>query len=96
MYHPLYYQAKRCIGRPIYLHHANGRVYHGIVHAVTPNGVYVLYSRPVYGMASASSEDTDQPYADAHVELVYFPGAYFAFGALTGLTLGTLAGAYLW
>ena len=87
MYHPLYYQAKRYVGRPVYAYHMNGSVYHGTLHMVARSGVYIMNCRPVSYLASMEQGDAS---SDVSPELVYSPGAYFAFGALTGLTLGAL------
>jgi hypothetical protein len=36
------------------------------------------------------------PMDEVNPELAYSPGAFFAVGALTGLTLGALASPYWW
>lgn len=94
MAHPLYYTARRFVGRRVTLYHVNGMAYCGTLMHVEPHGVYLMRQGPGVGMVSAEM-DRD---ADASIDttLVYYPGGYFAFGALTGLTLGALAGGWLW
>ena len=100
MHHPLYYHAMRYVGRPIYVYHQNGYVYHGTLSMVSRSGIYVLNCRPIghpVNYQSDSSKSVTDLLDVTHNEeakgsLIYVPGAYFAFGALTGLTLGALAG----
>lgn len=101
MCHPLYPRACRMIGRPVYVHHVSGRVYHGTLLSTTQNGIYLMPHPPAGRLATAeggvgleigSRCDT----TDVRAELVYAPGRYFAFGALTGLTIGALAGGWWW
>jgi hypothetical protein len=97
--HPLYRRAIRLVGTPVYAHHLDGRVFHGILHSVTSNGVYILNCRTAY---LASSQETDARFDVLETEtrsepaLVYAPGAFFAFGALAGFTAGVVAGRYWW
>ncbi|QQE79876.1 hypothetical protein [Alicyclobacillus sp. SO9] len=99
MAHPLYHHAVRLTGRPVYVHHLDGRVSQGILHSVTYDGVYLLNCRPAY-LASFEEHDTQLDVSDAsnraEPELIYAPGAFFAFGALAGFTAGALAGRYWW
>ena len=96
MYHPLYPIARGMVGRPVYAHHMNGTTFYGVLQSVAPHGVYLLNARRV-ALAGATMPAANGEYAlaeqvsDNDVDLVYAPGAYFAFGALTGLTLGALA-----
>ncbi len=91
MYHPLYYHARRYEGKQVFVYHQNGVVYQGIVSMVTPTGVYLLNCHPINRLVSDQADERE-----AKLELVYVPGAYFAFGALTGLTLGALAYRLYW
>ena len=91
MYHPLYYHARRYAGQPVFVYHQNGVVYHGIVSMVTPTGVYLLNCHPIQRLIGYQANESE-----AGLELVYAPGAYFAFGALTGLTIGALAYGLYW
>jgi hypothetical protein len=102
MCHPLYPVARGLVGRHVHIHHRNGSVYRGTLHSAVDHGIYVMPGQT--GVYPASS-DTD--IVDVHVldgaenglsgelDLVYYPGRYFAYGALTGLTLGAAA-AFLW
>lgn len=96
MSHPLYPVACRLVGRPIVAYHVRGSVHHGILQQVAPHGIYML----PYGAGYASGDKNDLTLNHAmdstnrNYDLVYAPGAFFAFGALTGLTLGALAGGY--
>ena len=99
MIHPLYPVARRMVGRPVYVHHVTGRVHYGLLQSVAPHGIYVTPLRGGAQMMSASEtsapvllEDLQTPAMQP--DLVYSPGGYFAFGALTGLTLGALAFAW--
>lgn len=100
MYHPLYYQATRYMGRPVYVHHMNGRTYHGTITGVNPGGIYVVQHPPGTNLTAANAEQFSCDHAlhdgDLALDLVYSPGAYFGFGALTGLTLGAMAGGLWW
>lgn len=98
MVHPLYHHACRLVGRPVYAHHFNGRVYHGWLHTVHANGVYLtpMGTRPV----SAADPEThiiqlNEAPNNNSPEHVYAPGWYFAFGALAGLTAAAVA-PYFW
>ncbi|MCL6443909.1 MAG: hypothetical protein K6T83_10715 [Alicyclobacillus sp.] len=104
MAHPLYGHALRLVGKPVYAHHIRGRSYHGILQSVAPHGIYMTLHGP--GMRLMSGDAVNMEHAidaqlamtgqSADAELVYSPGAYFAFGALTGLTLGALASPWWW
>lgn len=101
MAHPLYVHAVRLVGRPVYAHHINGTVYHGLLQSATSNGIYV-WSYHV-GYARLTDPDTAAKFVNADVDsntltpaLAYSPGIYFGFGALAGLTLGALASPFLW
>lgn len=86
--HPLYYQARGMVGQPVYVHHRNGRTYHGTLQSVTEHGIYLMPHAP--GARLASHEEAAKTSCDLNAVLVYYPGAYFGFGALAGLTLGAL------
>ncbi|WP_062306251.1 hypothetical protein [Alicyclobacillus sendaiensis] len=95
MPHPLYPIAKQYVGRPVIVYHVNGRRYHGILHSVRDHGIYLLNVRPIAHSAGQAEErfSTLNEAQSGDIETVYAPVAYFAFGALTGLTLGTALGA---
>jgi hypothetical protein len=100
MYHPLYPVARSMVGRPVNVHHINGRRYRGTLQSVAPHGIYLL---PHGGRLASGSKSTESvelaenhQLRDEDVNLVYAPAAFFGFGALTGLTLGALAGGYYW
>ena len=93
VYHPLYYRAVRWVGRTVCAHHINGSMYTGTLLSVNPRGIYILQPRAVRPIKAT---DQEQATAGDDVELIYSPGAYFGFGALTGLTLGAAAGGLLW
>lgn len=93
MAHPLYPVARRMVGRHVHAHHTNGRVYPGILQNVTQNGIYLL---PMNYASYAKTDTNDLTTLEAITDTpdttqVYAPAGYFAFGALTGLTLGALA-----
>ena len=100
MYHPMYHYASRLVGKQVYVHHMNGTMYHGTLTAVQPSGVYVFLHPPGSRFATANSTDLDLQRAigsaDVDAEMVYWPGAYFAFGALTGLTAAALFSPFVW
>jgi len=101
MVHPLYYTAARCSGKPVFLYHNSGRVYHGTLVSVAPHGVYIVQHPPGTVLTSSTTADAEPGFAaddggDTDVSLTYSPMSYFAFGALTGLTLGAVAGRYWW
>ncbi|WP_051343540.1 hypothetical protein [Alicyclobacillus herbarius] len=98
--HPLYPVARQLVGRPVIAHHVSGRKYPGILQSVTPNGVYLL-SAPVVASGTAETRKSLAELAIAVQQPVdttpiYSPAGYFGFGALTGFTLGALAGRYWW
>lgn len=95
MAHPLYPVARRLVGRPIVAHHINGRAYPGILHSVQSHGIYMYHT----SLASFDEGDKDvmalgDLESSENTEEIYAPFGYFAFGALTGLTLGALARPY--
>lgn len=99
MTHPLYPVACRMVGRVVVAHHISGRKYTGVLHLVSNSGIY-LHSYP-YSVSYKDEEDSvvlsiEQGIQNDQVSLVYSPVAFFGFGALTGLTLGALAGGYYW
>lgn len=101
MCHPLYHHALRLAGQPVYAHHVNGRVYHGTITSVTRSGIF-LVPHPVGARMAGGvrAESAELLHAigggDAKPELVYSPGAYFAFGALTGLTVAAAFAPFFW
>jgi hypothetical protein len=102
MCHPLYPVARQYVGRPVDVHHVSGTIYCGVLQSATPHGVYVSPCVPRARIISADGGDLQSEHAilaqtdSVHPELAYSPGAFFAFGALTGLTLGALASPYWW
>ncbi|RIV22906.1 hypothetical protein D2Q93_08755 [Alicyclobacillaceae bacterium I2511] len=96
MYHPLYYQAVRLRGQPVYVQHVNGRVYRGTLMSVLPHGVYLM-PRPTQAalMSDFSQSDVFKTHP-GDVELIYSPVSYFAFGALAGLGVAALAAPLWW
>lgn len=102
MDHPLYHHAVRLVGQPVFAHHANGRVYHGTITSVTRSGIF-LVQHPV-GTRMASGGRDDVPMlshaiggAVAQPDPVFLPAWFFAFGALTGLTLAAASfWPYVW
>lgn len=94
--HPLYPVASRLVGRQIYCAHVSGQVYRGLLQSVTTSGIYLMPTRGVT-MATATDQELgvdiqidSQTQDDTTV--VFFPAAFFAFGALAGLGLGYAAG----
>ncbi|OFW78161.1 MAG: hypothetical protein A2201_06285 [Alicyclobacillus sp. RIFOXYA1_FULL_53_8] len=92
--HPLYPVASRLVGRQVYCSHVSGRVYRGLLQSVTPGGIYLM---PGATMATATDEELavdikNDSLAQDEPTLVFFPAAFFAFGALAGLGLGYAAG----
>lgn len=104
MCHPLYPVASRLVGSPVIAHHISGRAYSGTLHTVTQTGIYLLPHGGrvsyVHGVKQAVVADTALESSYANHDLVWFPGAYFAFGTLAGLGLGLAAGSawgrYYW
>jgi hypothetical protein len=102
MYHPLYPVARRLVGRPVNVYHRSGTVYCGVLNSVAHHGVYVSPCVPRTRVISADGSDAQSEHAllapmdEVNPELAYSPGAFFAFGALTGLALGALASPYWW
>ncbi len=54
--HPLYHHAHKLVGQHVYVH-AYGRVHHGLLHQVTPEG---LYLQRMDGAHTASVPGTPQ------------------------------------
>lgn len=102
MAHPLYHQAFGMVGRYVYVHHLNGQTYPGILQSVTQSGIYLMPYRPRTVLTHADETYFGLTFAvnkqdvNADFQPVYAPGAYFAFGALAGLSLGALASPYVW
>ena len=94
--HPLYPVATRLVGKYVYCSHVGGQVHYGILQSVTTTGIYLM---PTQG-ANLSNADSRGSQLDLALHsqdqtdstLVFFPAAFFAFGALTGLGLGLAAG----
>ncbi|GMA63781.1 hypothetical protein NZD89_00445 [Alicyclobacillus fastidiosus] len=97
MYHPLYPVACRLVGRVVVAHHVTGRKYVGVLHSVSTSGIYLRqYTAAVsfnHNEENSVELSIQKGVQDDQVSLVYSPLGYFAFGALTGLTLGALATA---
>lgn len=104
--HPLYPVANRLVGKYVYCAHVSGRVHYGLLQSVTSSGVYLMPShgiRPIkqdsaedrldFAIQQHSFQDNGSHQENTDTEFVYFPGAYLAFGALTGLGLGLAFGA---
>lgn len=103
MCHPLYPVARRMVGRRVNIHHRCGSVYRGTLHSVANHGIYVAPYQQGYRMMASEDDVLDVTLLDdtnslltADATQVYAPYSYYAFGALTGLTLGVAAGAFLW
>ena len=104
MYHPLYYRAVRLVGRPVCAHHICGRMHHGTLLHVTHGGIFLLPYPAGARLAGADGEQARPVRAcagqtDAGAQLAYAPAppaVYFAFGALTGLTIAALAAPFVW
>ncbi|GMA56672.1 hypothetical protein C7445_101358 [Alicyclobacillus sacchari] len=94
MAHPLYPVARRLVGRHVIAHHINGRSYPGILHSVYDHGIYLIHATPASSDKEASFITLSETPSGDTVDHVYAPASYFAFGALTGLTLGALARPY--
>lgn len=103
MAHPLYHQATRLVGQPVYVHHLNGAVHHGTLMSVAPHGIYVM-PHPV-GTRLASADNVlpnashamqSQGQTSNDIDLVYGPAAFFGFGALTGLTAAAMFSPFWW
>jgi hypothetical protein len=95
MTHPLYPVANRLVGRHVIAYHVNGRAYPGILHSVHHHGIYLIHTSPVSADTRELNASTlGDLNATEDVQPVYAPLGYFAFGALTGLTLGALASPY--
>ena len=100
--HPLYGHAARLVGQPVYIYHAQGRVYHGVLQSVIPTGIWINLcdpnptpaGGPVASVAPAHA--TLDATLDSKVAPVFFPAAFFAFGALFGLAAASLAYPYYW
>ncbi|WAH37821.1 hypothetical protein [Alicyclobacillus dauci] len=91
-YHPLYPVARRYLGRPVNAHHKNGQVYSGILQNVTDRGIYLLpVSHTSYETRSTNFCTLGEAKDNRDLTQVYSPAGFFAFGALSGLTLGALA-----
>lgn len=97
MYHPLYPVAQRMMGRPVNVHHVNGRTYSGVLGHVAPHGIYLAPRGSLMsGTPHTDAITADEAASSSDIDLVYSPYAYFGFGALTGLTIGALAGGWWW
>nr|NNM90407.1 hypothetical protein [Bacilli bacterium] len=102
MMHPLYSNAVRCMGQPVYVYHVNGFIYRGFLTQVLPAGIYLTQCRAVasYVTMQIDTENSEQIFTDnphalrPRIDLVFIPGAYFAFGALAGLGIGLAASAF--
>ena len=101
--HPLYDHATRLVGKPVYVYHATGQVYHGTLQSVVPTGIWVHLS----GQPATPANSVQTPFSASHALLVektadndlapvFWPAAFFAFGALTGLAVAALAYPYYW
>ncbi|MFD1675705.1 hypothetical protein [Alicyclobacillus fodiniaquatilis] len=100
MVHPLYPVACRMVGKSVVAHHVNGRKYPGVLQSVTTSGIYLRPYTAMVGFNDNGEHSVElslqTDIQDAEASLVYSPAAYFGFGALTGLTLGGLAGGFFW
>ncbi|BCJ86572.1 hypothetical protein [Effusibacillus dendaii] len=93
----------RYVGQRVIAHHVDGRLYHGILHSVTHDGIYI---RPLPGTGArrATFENTDAAieYADnsesTSVDAAPVWGALFfiPFAFLTGLVAGAAAWSWWW
>lgn len=100
--HPLYGHATRLVGQPIYVYHVQGAVYHGVLQSVIPTGIWVNLCEPNTSPAGGPAAPVAAIHAahgaavDGQVTPVFFPAAFFAFGALFGLAAASLAYPYYW
>ena len=87
--------AESLIGKPVVLYHVEGVVYHGVLHSVTHEGVYVSQCGVLNPMsADSDSKDVDHAIAgtdDLNASQVFAPFFFFPFGVLTGLAAANLA-----
>ncbi|KPV44567.1 hypothetical protein [Alicyclobacillus ferrooxydans] len=95
MYRSMRKHAESLIGKSVVAYHVEGIMYHGVLHSVTHEGIYIV-NCGVLNPISANSDspdvdhalgDTNQPDA---VE-VFAPFFFFPFGVLTGLAAANLA-----
>lgn len=90
-HHPLYPVAQRLVGRHVHVYHRNGQVFPGYLQSVNSRGIYLVHSSYASADDTSISAVTLGEASDADVTPVYSPAGFFAFGALSGLTLGALA-----
>src|ERR1700730_13609033 len=78
------------VGRPVIAHHRDGSMYHGILHSVTGDGIYMqrMGGRTISGNPAESTfENADmQESTDLDAEEVFFPFFFFPFFALAALS----------
>ncbi|MFD1673761.1 hypothetical protein [Alicyclobacillus fodiniaquatilis] len=91
MAHPLYPVAKKLVGKHVHAHHVSGRIYQGYLHNVNSRGIYLMQTGHASTQGAEADVRTLNQANEGDLDTVYFPAGYFAFGALTGLTLGALA-----
>ncbi|MCY0869578.1 MAG: hypothetical protein OWT27_03190 [Firmicutes bacterium] len=94
--HPLYHHARRLVGQHVYVH-AYGRVHHGVLHQVTPEGLYLqrvdgarTVSAPWEAGSLAQVQAELAPLAaatgdDAQAEQVWFPFFFLPWLAVAAL-----------
>ncbi|MBL0388090.1 hypothetical protein JJB07_15840 [Tumebacillus sp. ITR2] len=92
--------AMRYIGQPIVAHHVNGTVHRGILHSVTPEGMYIRY-----GAGHASTDQVEKTFDHAYsqnegvgteAEPVFFGGFGLGLGFLPWFGLSGFWGGGLW
>lgn len=95
MSHMMRKHAESLIGQSVFVYHVEGVVYHGVLHSVTKEGIY-LANCTVMNQISANSKSTDIHLAVADskqpdVTHVFFPFFFVPFAFLTGVAAANAA-----
>ncbi|KEO80834.1 hypothetical protein [Tumebacillus flagellatus] len=85
--------AMRYVGQPIVAHHVNGTVHRGILHSVTPQGMYIRYGA---GYASTDEVETRFTHLDLQNMGQDAEEVFFGLGFLPWLGLAGFWGGGLW
>lgn len=84
----------RYVGQPIVAHHVNGTIHRGVLHSVTPDGMYIQY-----GPQNVSADQAENAFAhsDLHTKgKVEAEPVFFGLAFLPWLALGGFWGGGLW
>lgn len=87
----MYHNARRLVGQHVVVRHQNGVIYHGTLHSVNQQGLYLMNARGANQQISAQGKTIEVQHAIGNSEdneqmsEAFFPFLFLPFIALAGL-----------